>query len=82
MNVHTTKTFRSGNSEAVRLPKEFAFGTGVEVEMERSGDTITIRRRTKRMSNRELVARLREIGPPPDGVQERAPIEWPDRPGL
>lgn len=80
MNAYTTKTFKSGNSEAVRLPKEFGFGPGVEVEIERSGDLVTIRR--KRMSNREMVKRLREIGPPADGVQERDPIEWPERPGL
>jgi antitoxin VapB len=80
MNAHTTKTFKSGNSEAVRLPKDLGFGPGVEVEVQREGDVVTIRR--KRMSNRDLVKRLREIGPPPDGVQEREPVEWPERPGL
>lgn len=80
MNAYRTKTFRSGNSEAVRLPKEIGFGEGVEVEVVREGDIVTIRR--KRMTNRELVARLREIGPPPDGVQQREPFEYPDRPGL
>jgi antitoxin VapB len=80
MNAYTTKTFKSGNSEAVRLPKDLGFGPGVEVEVQREGDVVTIRR--KRMSNRDLVKRLREIGPPPDGVQEREPVEWPERPGL
>jgi antitoxin VapB len=80
MNAYTTKTFRSGNSEAVRLPKELGFGAGVDVEVQREGDVVTIRR--KRLSNRELVARLREIGPPPDGVQPREPIELPKRRGL
>jgi len=80
MNAYKTKTFRSGNSEAVRLPKGIGFGEGVEVELVREGDVIMVRRR--RMTNRELVARLREIGPPPDGVQEREPFEYPDRPGL
>ena len=80
MNAYTTRTFRSGNSEAVRLPKEIGFGPDVEVVIRREGDTLTITPKSKTMA--ELVRRLREIGPPPDGVQERIPIEWPERPGL
>jgi antitoxin VapB len=79
MNAYRTKTFRSGNSEAVRLPKEIGFGEGVEVEVVREGDIVTIRR--KRMTNRELVEALRRL-PKPDSVQEREPFEMPDRPGL
>ncbi len=30
----------------------------------------------------EMVARMREIGAPEDGVQAREPLEVPDRPGL
>jgi antitoxin VapB len=79
MTAHTTKTFRSGNSEAVRLPKDIGFGEGVEVEVVRDGDSVTIRR--KRMSNRDLVAMLRQL-PKPASVQAREPFEVPDRPGL
>lgn len=79
MNAHTTKTFKSGNSEAVRLPKELGFGTGTEVEVVRQGDVVTIRR--KRMTNRELVEALRKL-PKPGHIQEREPIEFPERPGL
>jgi antitoxin VapB len=75
-----SKTFRSGNSEAVRLPKEVAFGADIAVTIRRVGDVLTIA--PKRKSMAELVRRLREIGPPPDGVQPREPIEWPERPGL
>lgn len=75
-----SKTFRSGNSEALRLPKEVALGTDVEVTIRRVGDVLTITPKNRTMA--ELVRRLREIGPPPDGVQERDPIEFPDRPGL
>lgn len=75
-----SKTFRSGNSEAVRLPKEVAFGSDVEVTIRRVGDVLTITPKNRTMA--ELVRRLREIGPPPDGVQPREPIEFPDRPGL
>lgn len=75
-----SKTFRSGNSEAIRLPKEVAFGPDVPVTIRRTGDTLTITPKKKTMA--ELVRRLREIGPPADGVQEREPIEWQERPGL
>jgi antitoxin VapB len=79
MNAYRTKTFRSGNSEAVRLPKEIGFGAGTEVEVVREGDVVTIKRR--RMTNRELVESLREL-PKPGSVQARVPIEFPERPGL
>ena len=37
------KVFRSGNSQAVRIPREFQFDTD-EVEIERRGDEIVLRR--------------------------------------
>ena len=75
-----SKTFRSGNSEAVRLPKEVAFGSDVEVTIRRVGDVLTIMPKREPMA--DLVQRLREIGPPPDGVKAREPIEFRERPGL
>jgi antitoxin VapB len=36
------KVFRSGNSQAVRLPKEFRFGTA-QVEIFRRGDEVVLR---------------------------------------
>jgi antitoxin VapB len=42
MTVLKTRTFRSGNSEAVRLPKDVAFGPDVELTMVRSGDVLNI----------------------------------------
>jgi len=39
----TTKVFRSGNSQAVRIPREFQFDTD-EVDIERHGDEIILRR--------------------------------------
>jgi antitoxin VapB len=38
----TARVFRSGNSQAVRLPKEFRF-KGKEVEIFRRGDEIVLR---------------------------------------
>ena len=80
MSIAYSRTFRSGNSEAVRLPKEVAFGADLEVEIIRSGDVLTIRPRPK-MTPRELVEALRKL-PRPERVQEREPIEFPERPGL
>jgi antitoxin VapB len=39
----TTKVFRSGNSQAVRIPRELQFDTD-EVEIERRGEEIVLRR--------------------------------------
>jgi antitoxin VapB len=39
----TAKVFRSGNSQAVRIPRQFQFDTN-EVDIERRGDEIVLRR--------------------------------------
>lgn len=42
--MQTTKVFRNGNSQAVRIPSELAYGrTDIELEIERVGDEIRIR---------------------------------------
>lgn len=79
MPTATTRTFRSGNSEAVRLPKEMAFGPDVELTLVRSGNVLTIT--PKRMPMHELVRRLRELpGPSTIEVRDETPI--PERDGL
>jgi antitoxin VapB len=42
--MSTTRVFKSGNSQAVRLPKEFRFASN-EVEIFRRGDEIILRER-------------------------------------
>jgi antitoxin VapB len=42
MTIARSRIFRSGNSEAVRLPKDIAFGDNVELVIVRSGDVITM----------------------------------------
>jgi antitoxin VapB len=79
--VVRSRTFKSGNGVAICLPEEFGLSADVEVELVQHGDVVTLRPK-RRLTNQELVARLRELGPPADGVQEREPFEWPDRPGL
>jgi antitoxin VapB len=80
MNAHTTKTFKSGNSVAVRLPKGLGIGEGVEVELRREGAEVVIRRKPK-MTTCEMLEALSKL-PRPTYVQEREPIEFPERPGL
>lgn len=41
--MSVAKVFRSGNSQAVRIPREFQFDTA-EVEIERRGDEVVLRR--------------------------------------
>lgn len=79
MSGATSKTFRSGNSEAVRLPKDIGFGVGVEVNIVRSGDVVTISR--KRPSVEDMIRRLREL-PAPGDVEVRDSDIFPERDGL
>lgn len=75
----TSKTFRSGNSDAVRLPKEVTFGPGVEVEIERKGDVVTMVR--KRPTIQEMMDKLDAL-PKPSSIQKRDPFIAPRRKGL
>ena len=54
----SAKVFKSGNSQAVRLPKEFRF-SGKEVEIFRRGDEVVLREKSKGMARAfELIASL------------------------
>ena len=56
----TAKVFRSGNSQAVRLPKQFRL-KGKEVEIVRRGDEIVLREKTGAMRRAfDLLAGLPE----------------------
>lgn len=42
--MHTTRAFKNGNSQAVRIPADLAFERlDIELEVERCGDEIRIR---------------------------------------
>ena len=45
----TTKVFRNGNSQAVRLPKSFSFDVD-EVEILRRGDEIILRKKPSNLA--------------------------------
>jgi antitoxin VapB len=54
----TARVFRSGNSQAVRLPKQFRF-KGKEVEIFRRGDEVVLREKDKTLARAfELIACL------------------------
>jgi antitoxin VapB len=72
-----TRAFKSGNSQAVRIPAELAYADpGQELVISRVGDVITIF--PKRGSLKDAVAMLREMPRPPE-VEQREAIELPDR---
>ncbi|MEO8812496.1 MAG: AbrB/MazE/SpoVT family DNA-binding domain-containing protein [Caulobacteraceae bacterium] len=79
MPTVTSRTFRSGNSEAVRLPREVAFGKDIEVTVVRSGDVVTIY--PKRPSVAEMIARLDAL-PKPDSIEVRDTELLPEPPNL
>ncbi|HLL29839.1 MAG TPA: hypothetical protein VK403_02475 [Allosphingosinicella sp.] len=85
MGMPETRTFKSGNSEAVRLPQGIGFGIGVAVKVERDGDRVVITPARdpaeEKRKLRELVEALQALGRSGE-VEEREPIEFPDRPGL
>ena len=62
----TTRVFRSGNSQAVRLPKQFWFKSN-EVEIFRRGDEIVLREKGQGLARAfEILANL-----PDDFLPER-----------
>ncbi|MBI1253089.1 MAG: AbrB/MazE/SpoVT family DNA-binding domain-containing protein [Hyphomonas sp.] len=79
MTVARSRTFKSGNSEAVRLPKDVAFGEGVELIIVRSGDVMTIY--PAQMTVTEMLSRLRALPVPPEiEIRETEPL--PERDAL
>jgi antitoxin VapB len=79
MPTAVSRTFRSGNSEALRLPREVAYGVGVELTIVRSGDVMTIY--PKRQSVAEMIRRLSKL-PLPTEVEIRDDGELPEPRGL
>ena len=72
-----TRVFRSGNSQAVRIPAELAYeDAAAELTINRHGDVITLY--PARTGLEEAVARLRALPKPPE-VERREPIDMPDR---
>lgn len=85
MGAIDTKSFKSGNSVAVRFPRGTGLQPDVELTIIREGDGYRVKRKRDPEEDRRrverLVERLLAIGPP-DEPLPREPIEFPDRPGL
>ena len=77
--VNRTRTFKSGNSQAVRLPKDVAFDNDVELTVIRSGEVLTMF--PTRPPLAEMFARLKAL-PRPDYIEQRNPDIFPEREGL
>lgn len=56
--TRTAKVFQSGNSQAVRLPKEFRFESS-EVEIFRRGNEVVLREKRRNLT--EVFDRLAEL---------------------
>jgi antitoxin VapB len=85
MSAHETRTFKSGNSVALRLPRGLAIGPDEKMLIEQNGDVLTVRRLKDPAEEKRklaaLVEALRALPHPPE-VEVRDPIEFPERPGL
>ena len=79
MPIARSRTFRSGNSEAIRLPRDVAFGRDVELVIVRSGDVMTIYPAAVSIS--AMIERLRTLPTPPE-IERRDEEELPERARL
>lgn len=79
MPIARSRTFRSGNSEALRLPKDVAFGDDVELVLIRSGNVMTIY--PAATSIPEMLEILRQT-PAPRAIEQRDEAPLDERPGL
>lgn len=58
----TTKIFKNGNSQAVRIPAELAYSTwDLDLEIERDGDELRIRPVPRRMG--DVLGKLARFSP-------------------
>lgn len=76
--MNTAKIFKSGNSQAVRLPKEYQFDVS-EVEIFRRGDEVVLRKKSQNLVRVfELLTGLSddfmENGRNQPSMQEREPF--------
>lgn len=82
MNAVNSKTFKSGNSVAVRLPKALGLPENIDVTIERKGDAFVMRPVRDPAEEKRKVLRLiqrLEALPCPDEVELREPPMPPKR---
>jgi len=62
MTIATTKLFKNGNSQAVRIPSELAYPSwDIDLVIEREGDELRIRPAQRRMG--DVLAKLARFSP-------------------
>lgn len=89
MGAIETRTFKSGNSVAIRLPRTLGFDADVPVTIEKVGDHLEIRPAVDAAAEKRKVLALVEaldavwagVADHPDRGR-REPIAFPDRAGL
>ena len=74
------RTFKSGNSVAVRLPKELGIPEGTELEVEQSQTGVFLRRKPKKTVG-ALIKALEEL-PKPSTPFKAERLVFPKRRGL
>lgn len=72
--MRTTAVFKSGNSQAVRLPKDFQFDVN-EVEILRRGDEVVLRRVPA-----NLAAAFRLLASLPEDFMAQGRVDTPPQP--
>ena len=75
----TAAVFMSGNSQAVRLPKEFQLRSK-RVQIERRGDEIVLRE--TRLLVRDVIGKLAPIDGLPEDIADELPGNAPSMDGL
>ena len=71
--IVSTRLFRNGNSQAVRIPKALAFDSvDIEVEIERRGDELVVRPAKQKLTG--LGAAFRKLGPHFRSFRREQPI--------
>lgn len=80
VDMHTTRVFRNGNSQAVRIPADLAYErSDIELEIERVGEEIRIRPMRRPLTH--VLEKFAKFGP--DFMAEgRGDHEQAEREGL
>lgn len=82
MSLIETRTFKSGNSVAVRLPRELGYAAGTMVTIEQIGQALEIRPVRDAAEDKrrvaEMIAARRAVGPVGE-IEQREEYDFPDR---
>ncbi len=94
MGIIEGRTFKSGNSVAVRLPRELGFEAGTAITLEKVGNRLEIKLAVdpvpavdpveEKRKLTEMLDKIKAIwtDAPYREIEQREPIEFPERHGL